>query len=254
MKDTVTTVDGVRAIELYYRAVKETAGGETVFFQSQIRLNAPTMGVLSPADYTNTFEKSRQCEKIFELAFRQFLTALKRFSERGIQYDWISVCMPIRYLKRIDCAEHLAELCKKALIHPEHICFEFTCYLFKETDKTAAESIHRLREKGFHIMLTGAGGALPIFKLGDYEADYVLLHPDAVLADETNERQISCLRSVISLINELGADAIVCDVTQKSTVKLFNSLECVYYTGLLSGKFVTERYMRARNKNESDNE
>lgn len=254
MNDNMTTVDGVRAIELRYRAVKETAGNETVFFQSQIRFNSPTMGVLSPADYTITFEKSKQCEQIFELAFRQFLSALNKFSERGVQYDWISICMPVKYLKRAGCADYLEELCKKALIRPERVCFEFTPLIFKETDTAAADNILKLREKNFHIMLTGAGGSAPCFKLCNFKADYVLLHPDAVLLSEDDPRQLACLKSVISLINELDADAIVCDVTEKNTVKLFDSLQCVYYTGALSGTFMAERYMRSRNKNESETE
>ena len=46
--DKQTTVNGVRAIELYYRVIREISSGATAFFQSQTRLNTPGLGTLMP--------------------------------------------------------------------------------------------------------------------------------------------------------------------------------------------------------------
>ena len=43
-----TTVDGVRAIEMRYRAVWSASEKLPAFYQSSIRLNSPDMGVLLP--------------------------------------------------------------------------------------------------------------------------------------------------------------------------------------------------------------
>ncbi|MGN0114900.1 MAG: EAL domain-containing protein, partial [Acutalibacteraceae bacterium] len=130
----VTTVDGVRAIELFYRPIKETAGNETVFYQSQMRFNSPNMGVMMPSRYAAVLEASVQSTRIFELAFQQLLKALNKFSERGVLYDWVSLYMPVRYLKRSACAASVAAMCKKALVKPERVCFELSPAVFDETD------------------------------------------------------------------------------------------------------------------------
>lgn len=242
-----TTVDGVRAIELFYRPIKETAGNETVFFQSQMRFNAPDMGVLMPSRYAAVFEASPKSVKIFELVFRQFLKALSKFSERGVQYDWISVCMPVRYLKRIGCSVFLSNLCKKNLIRPERVCFEVSPIVLDETDGKAAETIKELTELGFHVMITGIGGSCPILKLGEFRADYVMLDPYAAVISADDERSLTCLKTVLNLCDELRANPIICDISDKSQLKTLKELECSYYTGKLSGTFMAEKYVRSRN-------
>lgn len=247
-----TKVDGIRAIELRYRAVKETTGDDTVFYQSQMRFNAPSMGVLSPARYSSVYENSTQSITIFELAFRQFLVALNKFSERGIQYDWISIYMPLRYLKTDNCVQKLLDYCKNAIIRPERVCFEISPGLLDETDGTVAGNIKLLREQDFRFMITGVGGKYSILNLGKFNIDYIMLHPDAVTISPENEREWICLQRLVSLINELDSDVIACDVADGSQVKALASIECTYYTGDYSSTFMEERYMRSRNKNEED--
>ncbi|MDD6268468.1 MAG: EAL domain-containing protein [Oscillospiraceae bacterium] len=247
-----TTVDGVRAIEIYYRPVKETAGNETVFYQSQIRFNAPSMGVLPPARYAAVLEASPQSVKIFELAFRQFLKALNKFSQRGVQYDWISIAMPVRYLKKPDCVQSVAAMCKSEIMKHERICFEISPSVLEETDGYAASAIKELVDNDFHVMITGIGGSCPVLKLGDFPADFFMLSPLAATVSSDNAKAFSCAKAVIDLINELGSDAIICDVVEKSQLKELKELECTYYTGKLSGTFMAERYVRARNSDSSD--
>ena len=38
------TVDGVRAVEMYYRVIRDISSGSCAFYQSQTRLNTPGMG------------------------------------------------------------------------------------------------------------------------------------------------------------------------------------------------------------------
>ena len=49
------TVDGVRAVELQYRVIREISSGQAAAFQSQTRLNSPKLGVLTPDKCLNTF-------------------------------------------------------------------------------------------------------------------------------------------------------------------------------------------------------
>ncbi|WP_287286503.1 hypothetical protein [Ruminococcus sp.] len=71
-----STVDGVRAVELFYRPIKNTDSGRVTFLQSQTRLNSPAMGTLMPADYLPVAQLSNRCVSIFKLALVQLLQAL----------------------------------------------------------------------------------------------------------------------------------------------------------------------------------
>lgn len=54
-----STVDGVRAVELFYRPIKNTDSGRVTFLQSQTRLNSPAMGTLMPARFLRQTEAPR---------------------------------------------------------------------------------------------------------------------------------------------------------------------------------------------------
>ena len=249
-----TTVDGVRAIELFYRPIKETAGNETVFYQSQIRFNAPSMGVLAPSRYSAVLESSPRSIRIFELAFQQFLRALNKFSERGVRYDWISICMPVRYLKKAGCSVSLLEMCKKALIKPERVCFELSPAVLDETDGLAEAAVKELTDHDFHVMITDIGGRCSVLELGRFRADYIMLTPQAAVVSPDDERSFACLKAVVSLGDELGADSIICDVIDKAQLRTLKELECSYYTGKLSGTFMAEKYVRSKSSGSAEPE
>ena len=68
MSDINTTVDGVRAIEMRYRAIWSSAEKLPAFYQSSIRLNSPDMGVLLPEQFMPVIEADDRCISIFRLA------------------------------------------------------------------------------------------------------------------------------------------------------------------------------------------
>ena len=49
---------GLRAVELYYRPIKEISNGSVAFYQSQTRLNSEKFGVLLPDAYREVSEMS----------------------------------------------------------------------------------------------------------------------------------------------------------------------------------------------------
>lgn len=77
-----STVDGLRAIELSYRPIRSTADGDVLFFQSAMRLNGPTLGVLAPEDFMPVAESTGQAFSLFKLALVQLAQAVAKFRAR----------------------------------------------------------------------------------------------------------------------------------------------------------------------------
>jgi cyclic diguanylate phosphodiesterase (EAL) domain protein len=121
-----STVDGVRAVELFYRPIKNTDSGRVTFLQSQTRLNSPAMGTLMPADYLPVAQLSHRCVSIFKLAFVQLLQALGKFHEREVDVDWASVFMPARFLRQTEAPRVAADYCDKFGVKYERVCFELS--------------------------------------------------------------------------------------------------------------------------------
>lgn len=246
-KGIQTTVDGLRAVELYYRPVREISSGSTAFYQSQTRLNSPKLGVLSPDKYRDVCEMTSQAEKLFQLEMLQALEACRGFTERELNYGWISVYMPVRFLKSERAAKAVVEICHKRDIPTNHICFELSENLLAEDDGKASESIQAMRNFGFHFMLTGFGGSYcPMMRLSNFSVDYVMLSPEVANYIGRDERSDNAVKSIISFVNDIGSEPVADGVFNSRQAEMLYSFECSYCAGSLSGKYVTEKYVKRR--------
>ena len=61
-KNSKAMVDGLRAVELNYRTIREISSGQTAFIQSKTMLNSPNLGVLSPDKYRDVAEMTNQAD------------------------------------------------------------------------------------------------------------------------------------------------------------------------------------------------
>lgn len=248
-----STVDGVRAIELLYRPIKNVDDNDTSFYQTELRLNGPQLGVLLPKDFIPVAELSEQCISIFKLAFVQLLQAINKFKSRDIDFSWISVYMPVRFLRRDDCVKTVTDLCGKLDVMSKKICFEISDNLLLETDGSAAENINVLRDKGFHFLLNSFGGDnCNMIKMADFNVDFVMLSSSVIKTLGSNERADSCVRSLINFVNDLGAEPVATEIFENSQRSQLSEYQCLYYTGDSAGKYIAERYMRRRSNQNSD--
>lgn len=249
-----TTVDGVRAIEMRYRPVFETGSKKPAFFQSTMRLNAPDMGVLLPGRFMPVLESDDRCVPLFKLALLQTIKAADKFTDREIDFDWISVVMPIRLLHRRDCTDILTEFTGKVNADPQRICLEISPLLAEEYDGCCRESLQKLRKAGFHTMLTGVGGSsFPLLKLSEFEPEYAAMDEEITRMLGTGDRAENTARSAISFIGSLDAQPVAVGISSAEAADKLYDYECLFYTGggssgEFSGEFRSEKYIRRKNR------
>ncbi|MBQ8967664.1 EAL domain-containing protein [Ruminococcus sp.] len=243
-----STVGGMRAVELYYRAIRNISEGSTAFYQSQTRLNTPGLGVLMPENFRDVSEITQQCISLFELEVIQALEAVNTFNQRELLFNWLSVYMPSKYLRDIGAENRLMDITEKLNVRTSQVCFTLSEKLFEETETVVAENIKKLRNRGFHFMLTDFGGiSSPIMKLSEYEVDYVMLSPEITQYLGRDERSDSAVKSLIDFVSGLGAEPIADGISNVHQAETLYSFECMYCAGSLAGKYMAERYVRRKN-------
>lgn len=248
-QEKATTVDGVRAVEMRYRAIFSTDTKEPAFYQSSIRLNSPDMGVLLPERFMPVLESDDRCISVFKLALLQTLKAAEKFTSRELDFDWISVFMPLRLLRKRSCFNTVKEFTEMLGAYPQKICFEIPAMLIDEDNDNYRESIRKLRRAGYHAMIAGVGGeSFPLMKLAELEPDYVLLSEDITNMIGVNKRSDICVNSIISFINELDAKPVASGVTSAEKADLLYDIDCPFYTGSedFGGNYIGERFLRRK--------
>ena len=243
--------DGVRAIELQYRVIREISTGQAAAFQTQTRLNSPKLGVLTPDKFRDVSEITNQAVRLFMLELIQALEAHNTFVERDLNFNWISLYMPVKFLKEPRAEKTLLEYFSRYNVPTSRICFELSEKLLEETDGQVSTVIQQMRNRGFHFMLTNFGGnTCPMTRLSDFSVDYVMLSPEVSNYIGKGERSDNAVKSIIGFVNELGAEPVADGVFNSHQAETLYSFECAYCAGSLSGKYMAERYVRRRSDGE----
>lgn len=253
MAQEQTLVGGLRAVELYYRSVREISSGTAAFLQSQTRLNTPDMGVLMPEAYRELCDYTNQCVALFGLELVQALDAYNRFTDRDVSFNWLSVYMPVAFLKDDKAEKGIMGYAERYKIQTNHICFELPDKLLDETDGQASENIKKLRNRGFHFMLDNFGAAsTPMMRLSDFAVDYVLMSAEVTNYLGRDERSDNAVKSMIQFATDMGAEPIADGVVNIKQAETLFEFDCKYCTGSLAGKYTQERYIRRRGEEDDD--
>ena len=249
--DVITTVDGMRAVELYYRVIRSISSGLCAFYQSQTRLNTPGLGTLMPENFRDVSEITQQCVNLFELEFVQALEAVGKFNERELPFNWLSVYMPAKYLRDIQAEHKVMEVAEKYQVPSSQICFALSEKLFEESEPAVADNIRKLRNRGYHFMLTEFGGvSSPIMRLAEFEVDYVMFSPEVTQYIGKGERSDSAVKSLIDFVTDLGAEPVADGISNAKQAEVLYGFECHYCAGSLAGDYMAERYVRKRSEDQ----
>lgn len=248
-----TLVDGLRAIELRYRCIREISSGTTAFYQSQTRLNSPGLGVIMPDSFREIAEITTQCISLFDLEFLQLLETYTLFLNSELNYKWISAYVPAKYLADKKSERNILEYCDRYTVPTNKICFELAPSILTDTEHDISNMIKRLRNRGFHFMISGFGGdTCPLMRLSSFEVDYVMLSAEVMQYVGLNERADNAVKSIIDFVSGLGAEPIADAVANAKQAERLYECECHYCAGSLAGNYVTERYLRRKNDQNDD--
>ena len=243
MADTQESrVGGLRAVELYYRVIRDISNGVPAFLHTQTRLNAPSLGVLYPEQFRDVAEITFQCVELFWLELEQAMDAVLLFEKREIPFQWISVYMPVRVLREVGIEHELMERFTEMEVPTNRICFELSEKLLEETDGLAAGSIRNLRNRGFHFMLSGFGGNnCPMMRLAEFRVDYVMLSPEVAYFIDRSDRADEAVKSIIGFVSDLEAEPIADGIQNSHQAETLHSFECRYCAGSLAGDYVQQQ-------------
>jgi EAL domain-containing protein (putative c-di-GMP-specific phosphodiesterase class I) len=248
------TVGGLRALEQYFRPIGNVLSGETIALQTAFRMNSPSRGVIFPNEYLPVLEAyPDRAADFMPLVFYHLYDAIENFKKRDIECRFITLPMPVSFLKRADAVTGIVELAKAFHIHSDNICFELSSALYGETDDTASKAMFALQREGFTFMLNSFGGEdSPTMLLSSFPVDYVMINGLYTTEAMLGERHEGWVRSALSYITSLNCSAIATEVVNSAQGDKLSSLGCSYCVGDYTGDWVQRKYVRLRTGDEQD--
>lgn len=252
VKNTAT-VGGLRALEQYFRPIGNALSGESLAYQSTFRMNSPSKGVIFPGEYLPVLEAyPDRAAEFLPLEFYHLSDTIENFKTRDIDYRFISIPIPVSFLKRDDCVKGLQELSSAFHIHPDHVCFELNSALYGEKDGTAIKTMTLLQREGYRFMLNSFGGDdSPAMLLSDYPVDFVMMsgiYTNEAMGGDNHEKWV---RSSIDYIISIDCIPIATEVQNADQGDKIASLGCNLCVGNYTGDWMQRKYIRPRTYEQS---
>lgn len=240
MGDTPTTVDGLRAIELTFRPLRDIASGRSVCYLARTQLNTPGLGTLMPETFRPAAEASGKSSELFSLELLQLAESIRELSESERRFQWVSQEMPMSLLRDRATVALLEKVCEQFSLPSGKFCFAIPEEVLDEPDDKVSKNIEHMRKLGFHVMLTGFGeSGCPFIRLSDFLVDYVMLCPSVTLYLGRSERGDQAVHSIVSFINDLECEPVADGVKNSSQAEALYGFGCAYCAGPLSGDYIS---------------
>lgn len=240
MAQIQTNVGGLRAVELNYRPMIDVSSGSRVCYISRTHLNTPGLGVLLPDVFRPVTEHAGVSEELFNLELLQLLEAAKEMNEKGLNFRWISLDMPLSILRSSETPDIVNDMCEKFQTTSNEIAFCVPYSVLATADKEARKGISRMRRHGYHMMLPDFGkNGCPMINLAKLAVDHVMIDESVTAQLRQSDRTDKAVGAIISYIKGLDAEPVAAGVRTSTQAETLYELGCNYCIGSLPGDYMT---------------
>lgn len=211
----------------YSLQTNQPAGAEAL-----VRWIHPTKGMISPGAFIPVFERNGFIEKLDYYMWEQVCKIIRSWLDRGITPQPISVNVSRVNLYNPKMVDNLCELTEKYNISNKLISLELLESLYIENPKIMQETIDRLHEKDFAVMMDDFGsGYSSLNILKDMDVDYIKLDMGFFSESKIKGRGESIITSVVRMVKWLNIPTIAEGVEHLEQVEFLRSIGCEYVQG-----------------------
>ncbi len=148
---------------LYYQPIVDLKTGKIIGFESLLRWNHPTMGVLSPGKFLNVMDLSGDITWFGTWGFEKIVKQYKNWREKIKFRDlYISTNLSPKQLVIEGLAHQFFNITKKYEMSPELFCMEIIDYYNIINDPIAIHNLNEFRKFGFRIAVDDMGNEYQI--------------------------------------------------------------------------------------------
>ena len=227
---------GLRSLELMYEPVYDADLDDVVAYRAIQRINNPDIGVILPEQFMPVAVRSVQCVKLAVWALENAVEAIAALVRKDIFFEWISVHIPIKFLKSEEFFETLSTVISANEIETRKLRCELPPDLLYESPEEINPLLARISALGIFTYVSDFGGHFcPVMRLSEFDVSGAVIDPEVCHRLQFDEK-IEGVFSLIEMVKSMDKQVLLSAVDLKDVAALAEDRECNLMTGEVAGK------------------
>ncbi len=217
---------------MYLQPKKDLKSNRIVGAEALVRWKHPTNGMVSPGEFIPIFEHNGFISQLDYYMWESACRLLADWVKRGINDMPISVNVSRVNLYNPKIVDLIYNLTVKYGIEPKLLQLELTESSFVDSSEMMNETMQRLQEKGFIVLMDDFGsGYSSLNTLKDLNVDVLKIDMKFLNEARIPGRGESIIASVIRMAKLLGIPVIAEGAENREQVEFLRSIGCEYVQG-----------------------
>lgn len=232
----------LRTLELYYRPVFDIHLNMAIDYETSMRINDRSLGVLLEKTFIPVAEKSSQVVQLNLWAVEEACEAMKRCAEREADINSVIIWASVKSMAKKNFVDKIIKIVDKYKINHDSFCFNINESILEAVKEPIIENIRKLREEGFKVSIDDFGlEYTSLSHLTHYDVDYIGVHSSIIDGLMTSEKVQNMVQGIIDFCKKLDTQVRVDGVESKEMFDLLNKMGVDQFTGPYFGEPMKEK-------------
>lgn len=225
---------------LHYQPKIHAGTQKIVGMEALIRWENPETGLMSPYEFIHVAELSGLIGKIGEWVLATACRQVRSWLDLGLEDCSIAVNFSNRQFYEKDLADRIKKILQENSLDPAYLVVEVTESAMMEDINSSMNILHKIREMGASIALDDFGtGYSSLEYLKNCPVSHVKIDRAFIADIETNERDATLVKSIISMAHGMNLKVTAEGVEKKEQAELLEIFGCDELQGYLFSKPVS---------------
>lgn len=209
--------------------------------EALLRLNHPTLGLLSPVEFISAAERNGQIVPIGYWVVREACRQIRRWQTQGLRTTKVAINLSPRQLAQPELLATILEIVHAERVSTDRLMFEITETAAMHDVRRTADTVHAFQQSGLEVAIDDFGvgysslAYLQRFRVRQLKIDRFFVDGlDAHTGEGT-----AIVSAIIALAHSLGMHVVAEGVETASQREKLEALRCDQLQGFLLGEPLT---------------
>lgn len=227
-----------KELELYYQPKINTQTNTIFGFETLIRWNHPTKGLLFPDQFLPAAQQTSIISDIGQYVLEGAIAQLKKWQDQNLPCIQVSVNIDAQQLYRGELLTHLDHLLAKYNVNGQYLEFEMTESSLIENTDYVQRLLHQIKKRQVKLSLDDFGkGYSSLAYLTDFPFDILKLDRQFIQEFDKHKKN-AILNAIIAMGNAMQLTLIAEGVETSQQLAYLQSKQCYIVQGYLFSKAI----------------